>query len=210
MLFFKPKKTLPIPYSHLLLGAFSTLIVLSYFFCDLRISEWMHSIPHSMFLIAQGINQLFEPEIGILVLPLLFFVFRAFTKKETLANLFLFMAITVNATHILIVPIKMLLGRFRPEMWISQHLYGLGFFTHNDAEMSFPSGHVGVLASILFSLACIYPKKFPEILFLTFVLSFCRVIVNDHYMSDILASMLLALFVSQWIYVSLKRAKVSF
>lgn len=210
MKLFKPKQILPISHPYFLLGSFSILIVVSYLFFDLPVSEWMQTIPHSIFLTAKWINLLFEPGIGILILPLLFYAFRVFTKKESLANLFLLMSITVNATHLLIIPIKMLLGRYRPELWLTQHLYGFDFFAYKDIDMSLPSGHVGILASILFSIACVHPKKFPWILLLTFALAFCRVIVDAHYMSDILASMLLALFVSQGIYVSLKRAKMAF
>jgi membrane-associated phospholipid phosphatase len=103
---------------------------------------------------------------------------------------------------------KMLFGRYRPDLWISQNLYGFDFLSQTDLKMSFPSGHSAVIASILFSIACVYPKKFLSLAILTFVLSFCRVVVEKHYISDILASMLLALFVAQGIYISLKKVKV--
>lgn len=210
MQLFKAKKKLPIPNPYFVLGGFTVLIVFSYLFADRKVSEWMLGAPHLLTLFCEIFNLLTGPEVCIIVLPLLFYVFRAFTKKESLANLFLLMAITVNATQVLISPIKMLFGRYRPDLWISQHLYGFDGLTHADIEMSFPSGHAAAIAGILFSLACIYPKKFPSLAVLTFVLSFCRIVVEKHYISDVLASMLLALFVSQWIYISLKRAKVSF
>ncbi len=210
MRLFKPKPLLPLHHPYYFLVIFLILMTLSYLYADRPVSEWILTAPHVLTSICQAINTLLAPEVCIFALPLLFYIFRAWLEKDSLANLFLLMGISVNASQVLITPIKMFFGRYRPDLWLTQHLYGFDFWAHTDKEMSFPSGHAGAIASILFSIACVYPKKFSWLLVLTFILSFCRVVVEKHYMSDILASILLAFFVSQWIYLSLKKAKMSF
>ena len=206
----KCKKNLPLPYPYFFLWLFAILGVCFYFYWDRPISEWVQQMPPIVSSIGYVISALSNPGLSMLILPLLLFISLVWWQKKPLANLFLLMTITVNATHFLTTPIKMFFGRYRPDLWLSQHLYGFDFLVYKDIEMSFPSGHAMTIASILFSIACVYPKKFPLLLVLTILLSFCRVIVDQHYVSDILASMLFTFFMSQWIYLGLKRAKVSF
>lgn len=210
MRLFKSRTRLPLPHPYYCCMIFLTLMILSYLYVDRSVSEWMLAAPYLLVSICKAINMLIAPELCIFALPLLFYIFRAWLKKESLANLFLLMAISVNASQAVICPIKMFFGRYRPDLWLTQHLYGFGFWAHTDNEMSFPSGHAVAIASILFSVACVYPKKFYHLLTLTFILSFSRVVVEKHYISDILASLLIAFLVSQWIYLSLKKTKMSF
>lgn len=57
---------------------------------------------------------------------------------------------------------------------------------------SFPSGHAVHFWSLFFPLAILFPKHRIALVVLPVLISAARVIVNDHYLSDVLASIALA------------------
>ncbi len=61
---------------------------------------------------------------------------------------------------------------------------------------SFPSGHAVHFWSLFFPLAVLFPKYSVPLLVLPVLVSAARVAVNDHYMSDVLASAALAALVT--------------
>ena len=210
-MFFKKKRPhLTIKQSKIIGILVFIFAVISYLCFDKPISEAMRSPPHFLALLSDGISSIFNPFDGTLLLFVLFYIVRILLKKERLGNQFLLIALSSSLLNAIIIPIKMLFGRFRPELWISNQQYGFDFLVRSDLEMSFPSGHAITIFSIFVSLSCLYPKKSPLFLILALVLSFCRVIENKHYLSDILASLLIAFFGCQWIYYSMKRAKIEF
>ena len=60
------------------------------------------------------------------------------------------------------------------------------------AGSSFPSGHAAHFWGFFFALALVMPRRRWWLLPITLLLSIARVLVNDHYVSDILASATLA------------------
>jgi membrane-associated phospholipid phosphatase len=61
---------------------------------------------------------------------------------------------------------------------------------------SFPSGHAVHFWSLFFPLAVLFPRWKAPLLVLPVLVSAARVAVNDHYLSDVLASAALAAFVT--------------
>ncbi len=64
---------------------------------------------------------------------------------------------------------------------------------------SFPSGHAVHFWSLFFPLAVLFPRYSAPLLIVPMLVSAARVAVNDHYVSDILASAALAALVT-WAY----------
>lgn len=64
---------------------------------------------------------------------------------------------------------------------------------------SFPSGHAVHFWSLFFPLAVLFPRRRAALVALPLLLSAARVAVNDHYLSDVLASAALAALVT-WAY----------
>ena len=64
---------------------------------------------------------------------------------------------------------------------------------------SFPSGHAVHFWSLFFPLAVLFPRWRTALVVLPLLLSAARVAVNDHYLSDVLASVALAALVT-WAY----------
>ncbi len=67
------------------------------------------------------------------------------------------------------------------------------FFT---AGNSFPSGHVVLFFGMYFPLTALFPKYKYPLLIIPVLVIVQRVLVTDHYISDTLASIMLALFIT--------------
>jgi membrane-associated phospholipid phosphatase len=61
---------------------------------------------------------------------------------------------------------------------------------------SFPSGHAVHFWSLFFPLAILFPRYGPALVVLPIVISVARIAVNDHYLSDIFASVAIAALVT--------------
>ena len=61
---------------------------------------------------------------------------------------------------------------------------------------SFPSGHAVHFWSLFFPLAALFPKWMVPLAILPVLVSAARIVVNDHYLSDILASAAVAALVT--------------
>jgi membrane-associated phospholipid phosphatase len=85
-------------------------------------------------------------------------------------------------THIL----KFLFGRYRPELLLTQGLYGFSFFSCSYAKMSFPSAHTTTSLAFMTVLSKTKPKYKVVWIILAILLSASRVILNEHYLSDVL------------------------
>lgn len=189
--------------------AFLAAIVLSYFFLDKPIAILFHKAPPFLVSLGRFINAIIDPVPNVLLWPLIFYFVYFIFKKESLGIKILLIAISVNAANAVTIPLKTLFGRYRPELWFSQNLYGFGFFGLQTSDTSFPSGHAVTISAVMFALSCLYPKRLVLFLLIGFILSFARVVVDDHYLSDILASMLLGFIITQFIYISMKKSQFS-
>jgi membrane-associated phospholipid phosphatase len=106
-------------------------------------------------------------------------------------------------TVILCLPIKIYLGRYRPEMYLSHHFFGFsGFNLFDDLRHSMPSGHSAVVFSIITSLSYFYRSK--PMTFLLYLIAFLcaitRLLILRHYPSDLLMGALMGLWGSYLAY----------
>ena len=80
--------------------------------------------------------------------------------------------------------LKLAFGRLRPYEWLKAGGDVETFWHHN--KWGFPSGHAILFSSILVPLAVAYPRTRPLLVILAFVFT-ARVMVNAHFVSDVLA-----------------------
>ncbi len=94
----------------------------------------------------------------------------------------------VTLTHLLArnasLWVKTLTGRLRPSQWLRQG----GDTFWRDGGFSFPSGHVLLFASIVLPIVVIYPRTRPLLAIVVFVM-IARVMVNAHFVSDVLGGL---------------------
>lgn len=113
----------------------------------------------------------------------------------------LFLFATIGISGILVNVIKPFIGRARPVLWIREGLYGfepLSFFV--SVWNSMPSGHTTTAFALAFSLSKLYPKISWVWIGYGVLLGLSRVMVNAHYLSDVLAGAVLGWLVTELFY----------
>jgi membrane-associated phospholipid phosphatase len=106
--------------------------------------------------------------------------------------------------------LKKLLGRARPELFFSEGQYGFSFFSSSNLFSSFPSGHACTIGAICGALACLYPKHWVPFLALSFMLASTRIVLNVHFLSDVIAGVVIGFLIAQVMYKTMKRQHISF
>ena len=101
---------------------------------------------------------------------------------------FVFSSLVGSGT--VVMALKHLLGRYRPERLFEDGLYGFAPFSGNT---SFPSGHTQTICAIMSALWFVYPRYRALWVSIAACISLSRVIITQHYMSDVLTSAFLAI-----------------
>lgn len=105
------------------------------------------------------------------------------------AHAWMFVAGTHLATRLATIHLKDATDRIRPHAWLARTegadaTFGMG-------GHAFPSGHGTLFASVAIPLAVLYPRLRAPMLAVTAFVVIARVGVNDHWASDVLASLTL-------------------
>lgn len=125
------------------------------------------------------------------VLLLLWLCFRFVFKKTQVARMTALFMVVLTINYTLCGILKTLIGRARPYVYFDEHIsgfYGPGF---NEAFWSFPSGHVTIIFSLAFFLYWLRPKMAWFVFPAAFLIALTRLVLLQHYMSDILATIVM-------------------
>lgn len=175
------------------------LCVFSYTFADIQTALWFHAFEHSLSYDVFGIITIFGDSLGYLLGGLLLFVlFRNRKPFMAFSGLFLFSTVTVSGLSADLV--KFIVGRARPKLYFSDHLYGFDFFHWEHAWTSFPSGHSATALSVAIFLAILYPRWRFAALFGGILVAFSRIFLAQHYISDVIAGSYLGMISTVLLY----------
>jgi hypothetical protein len=174
--------------------AYGVLVILSYCYWDKPLAYYFHSLDlKRQFPILSWFTHLGE---GALYITLFFFIalyFRfirphKFNEKRTW---FLWLCILIP--YIVCGVLKVTLGRARPELFFTEHLYGFyGFHLHSEF-WSFPSGHTTTIMALAFSLSFLFARYSLAFILAGLAIVLTRIMLNQHYLSDVLATSYLTL-----------------
>lgn len=108
-------------------------------------------------------------------------------QRRADAKRVIYVGISVAASGLLGIGIKMLVGRWRPGRLVEDGLYGINPFSFSlDHSMqSFPSGHSTTALSVAVALAVLVPKARIPLLIAGVVIAVSRVPVGMHFFSDV-------------------------
>lgn len=135
--------------------------------------------------------------IGVIALSLCLhlnmFSKRLRTKLKAVGEKLFFFFICVAASGILTDVLKRLFGRTRPVKLDQEGIYGFFPLSFGEARFhSMPSGHATTGFALAFALAVLFPRGRWLFIALGIFLAISRVMVNAHFLSDILGGCLIA------------------
>jgi membrane-associated phospholipid phosphatase len=171
------------------LGAVLGFVVVSYFFLDVPIALLCKRLD-------RGVTDFFGiiTEFGISTWYLigsfgLFLIFSFVHRQKMYASRALFLFASIAVSGIIANIIKVILGRYRPEMLFEKGLYGLNFFNFSFFNFShgftsFPSGHTATTFSLAWTLSLFFPRARILLICFAFLVGASRVIITSHYLSD--------------------------
>ena len=191
-----------------ILIALLVFVLISYFYLDRAISLYFHNDNTSLETIAEKVSDFINPVFLLIALPILYFLNKLFWKNPKLYEPLKLLVFALPFSFAVTKLCKLLLSRDRPHRLFADGTYGFQLLANGD--FSFPSGHACVVGAIVGSLACFMPKYTWPLLFTGILISFSRVIVGDHFLSDIVAGTVLGSLMSQILYLIMKKQKFLF
>jgi membrane-associated phospholipid phosphatase len=192
--------------SHIIAIVYLVAIGICILFIDKPLAYFFLKSPPFLVTICKGINLLIAPAINVLLWPIIFYVAYFLIQKKKLGDRLLLIALSVNVANLIVFLLKRVFGRYRPDLLFSEELYGFHLFTTQKFFLSFPSAHAVTLAAILFSILCFYPRYFYLFTLLGLFISLSRVIVEAHYLSDVIAAFLIGMLTSTYIHFSMQKS----
>ena len=158
---------------------------LSYLMLDWPIAWVMHRLPEPIEIACEYVTE-FGNSVryllggGVLVIILILF------KRFALASKFGLLVVSVAVSGILVNVLKVIFGRARPGAYWEHELYGFDPLSIGYDVNSFPSGHAATVGSVVMALILIWPKKWPWFAGAGAMVVSTRVLLESHYLSDVI------------------------
>lgn len=160
------------------------LSFLSYKFLDIQVTKYFSFYQSSIYPIGQFVAGFFNGKfIIVLIFGLTIFSFLISSCKPFVKYL-LTLDFLLILGQIFLCIMKVIVGRSRPELLLSDNIYSFHPLSFSRDYLSFPSGHTINIMIIFFYLAVLFPKFRFLLWGLGLVLSFFRVLFLQHFLSD--------------------------
>jgi membrane-associated phospholipid phosphatase len=160
-------------------------VVISYFFFDVPITLFCKGLDRSVTDFFGLITE-FGISTWYLVGSFGIFLIFSFVRPQKLyAHRALFLFASIAVSGIVANIIKVIIGRYRPEMLFEKGLYGFNFFNYAHGLTSFPSGHTATTFSLAFALSIFFPRYRTLLFCFALAVGASRVIITSHYLSDV-------------------------
>ncbi len=132
---------------------------------------------------------------GFYLVPflLLALFFRYIRLNKTLEWRMWFLWCCALIPSLICLVLKMLLGRSRPELLFLGQLYGFYGWGTDAQFWSFPSGHTTTIMGFVFGLCVLFPKYSYAFLISGLLVATSRILLTEHYVSDVVVASYLAL-----------------
>jgi membrane-associated phospholipid phosphatase len=194
------KREILLEHSPLIIFPALAVLVFCYGFVDIPLALYLHKAAAPFQGAATLISSLFRPSLHHVLWPLLFFVTALFKKSRALTHACLLLVISIPLANLGAAFLKPLVGRPRPELLFSKGVFGFTGFHLNNSYLSFPSSHACTIGACVGFLACLYPRYTFAWMGLGCALAFSRVVLEDHYLSDVLAGVLIGMFATATVH----------
>ncbi len=186
--------------SFLVLCAFFIILC---FLLDVPIRDFCEGIPKNIRKILKGLSPIVSPTLHLVIWATGIFIVFLTSKLRAYRPLLLHLNCTLVITLGVVKLLKWVLGRARPDL--SEKIYGFHFFQSDHHFHSFPSGHSATAFAVASVLSYFYPNYKKYFFFFAALLSILRILLNYHYISDVLFGGLIGYFCFMAITMLLKK-----
>lgn len=177
----------------------------SYAFIDQPLARYFHDSSPILRAIFAAITRLGEG--GVYLIPLAVLLLAALWRRRAALAWragFVFAAIAISG--LLTDILKPVFGRARPNLLFEQHLFGFTWSGPHADRWSFPSGHSVTIMALAAALYAIYPPAWPAYAALALAVMASRVVIDAHYLSDVVAGGYLG-FIVTWALIAAARQR---
>ena len=186
-------------------------LVISFVYIDRWIAYYFHDHPvNALWPILYRLTDLGLGAVYLIPLFLLALFFRYVSPQRLWERRAWFLWGSVLVPSLICLVLKILLGRARPELLFSEHLYGFYGFHRHASFWSFPSGHTTAVMGFVFGVSALFPRYAYAVLIYGLLVALSRVLLTQHFVSDVMIASGLALvevgLMYRWIQSLDKRA----
>jgi membrane-associated phospholipid phosphatase len=103
--------------------------------------------------------------------------------------------------------LKIVFGRARPYAWLAGDDSGFGFFRYGVKFASFPSGHTTTSMAAALAFGAVFPRWRPAFLLAALLIALSRIVLDVHYLSDVIAGAFLGAAVAFGVLERFKKRK---
>jgi membrane-associated phospholipid phosphatase len=179
---------------------FSVIITCSYLFVDDHLAFCTQDLREQFYVPLRILSILTSPATQLVIWPSLFLWYLLVKKSEKIGAYLYPLIASLILTNAIVRVIKVLFGRSRPDIFLSNGIYHLKLISFQSVFSSLPSGHAATTAAIMGFFAARYPRYSFLFIAVSVTLSLCRVFIGAHYLSDILVGNFIGLYVSWMFY----------
>ncbi len=181
--------------------AFLIYVVL-FFFVDRPVDLWLHACCADG--LVNGIGEFFSSLASstyirpALSLALIAVLISNPGRERPWARALLYICISLAIAWCAGEGLKYLLGRYRPIMLFDDNLYGFHYLSGKWEMNSTPSGHTLRAFAVCTSLSILFRKYTWFFIGLAVLIGLSRIVVTDHYPSDVIFGAFIGIFSALW------------
>lgn len=179
--------------------AYISLVITSFLYIDKPLAVFLYSLkvahhwPWLAWVTHLGLGGIYM--VALFVLAVLCRLLRNTLWEARLW--FLWLAVIGSATICLVI--KVMMGRARPDLLFSNGYYGFYGFHSEPLYWSFPSGHTTNIMALVFGLTVLFPRWCFYYILLGVLIAGSRVLLLQHYLSDVLMAIGVAFLTTGWL-----------
>ena len=111
-----------------------------------------------------------------------------------------FISLTTIASGLTANIFKLIFARYRPVEFIESGNFGFTWFDYGYRLASFPSGHSATALGVAMAFVLLFPRYMLIFVLVGLLIIFSRVVLTEHYLSDVLMGGYVGVITSIWLY----------
>ena len=179
------------------------LYVFCYFLVDKKLAIAMHGLVRDT-VFEEVFKYISDIGSAVIWAPLSLLGFVVFgiwqlKHKTAVARAGLFISVCMIVSIAISLILKVLLARYRPDVFFSDGLYGFHFLSLQYNITSTPSGHAARMFTLALAVSIVWRRFMPLLFIIAIFVALSRIVVNAHYLSDVLLGAMIGILVPIWV-----------